>query len=79
MKYLDDIYKRSDIAWFTPVELFKVLSLSLTFCLSLLYILELVCFLAVQQYCCKVVDFFFFLMNCKVVEKYTGNTKMVMV
>ncbi|GLT73022.1 hypothetical protein SLA2020_449110 [Shorea laevis] len=23
MKYLDDIYKRSDIAWFTPVELFK--------------------------------------------------------
>jgi hypothetical protein len=29
MKYLDDIYKRSGIAWFTPVELFKVLSLSL--------------------------------------------------
>ncbi|XP_062149982.1 uncharacterized protein LOC133858521 [Alnus glutinosa] len=23
MKYLDDIYKRSGIAWFTPVELFK--------------------------------------------------------
>ncbi|KAG6667739.1 hypothetical protein CIPAW_01G121800 [Carya illinoinensis] len=23
MKYLDDLYKRSDIAWYTPVELFK--------------------------------------------------------
>ncbi len=29
MKYLDDIYKKHDIAWFTPVELFKVISLSL--------------------------------------------------
>lgn len=24
MKHLDKIYKDSDIAWFTPVELFKV-------------------------------------------------------
>lgn len=24
MKYLDNIYRQSDISWFTPVELFKV-------------------------------------------------------
>jgi hypothetical protein len=24
MKYLDNIYKQSDISWFTPVEIFKV-------------------------------------------------------
>lgn len=24
MRFLDDIYKQSDISWFTPVELFKV-------------------------------------------------------
>ena len=27
MRYLDDIYKQSDISWFTPVELSKVHSL----------------------------------------------------
>lgn len=25
MQYLDTIYKKSDISWFTPVELFKVM------------------------------------------------------
>lgn len=34
MKYLDDLYKRSDIAWYTPVELFKVLCLCLSVSLS---------------------------------------------
>lgn len=24
MRYLDNIYKQSDMSWFTPVELFKV-------------------------------------------------------
>lgn len=27
MQHLDKLYKKHDIAWFTPVELFKVLSL----------------------------------------------------
>lgn len=30
MKYLDKIYKGSEISWFTPAEIFKVLSLSLS-------------------------------------------------
>jgi len=28
MKHLDKIYKQSDVSWFTPVELFKVILLS---------------------------------------------------
>ena len=32
MKHLDKIYKRSDISWFTPVELFKVISLHTPHC-----------------------------------------------
>lgn len=27
MKHLDKIYKQSDVSWFTPVELFKVILL----------------------------------------------------
>lgn len=30
MKYLDKIYKESEVSWFTPVEIFKVISLSLS-------------------------------------------------
>lgn len=29
MQYLDAIYKKNDISWFTPVELFKVVSYTL--------------------------------------------------
>lgn len=30
MRYLDKIYKQSDISWFTPVELFKAIGSSIS-------------------------------------------------